>query len=141
MPDRPGISAVTYPRGVGGRGWATSLSLTFSVRLFLRCGEPNKYTQGIWYARRKESVLFSLSVCLTTTQQLPWKYFFDNQNVIFILMTGRPGQPTAKVCNQQNLPVCSTFSKPLPLSIAHFLLSGPVWLHPRALGGNMLGSL
>lgn len=54
-------------------------------------------------------------------------------------MTGRPGQSATKDFSQQSLPLCSTFPKPLPLSVSCFLLSGCVWPHPRALGGGHSG--
>lgn len=90
-----------------------------------------------WYAGKKEAIEIALLICLPYhTQDLPWKYFFDKQKIIFILMTGRPGQrqqksAVSKVCFPAPLPKATSFiCRPAPSYRAP-------WLDPRALGAAM----
>lgn len=88
----------------------------------------HKYT-STWWARRKKKIGPSLAHCNSQFGNI----FLTSRNN-FILMTGRPGPSAAKVFSQQSWPLCSTFCKPLPLSVSCLLLSAllgqiPGWIH------------
>lgn len=59
--------------------------------------------------------------------QLPWTCVFDKQKIIFVPVTGRPGQSAAKVFSQQSLPLS-------PPSTSHFLSLYPVSSSQALLG-------